>query len=162
MSTSLDPVPAASPAHDPWVIDTNIWLDLFIFVDPRCSALEAAISRGSLNIVISERCRDEFDAVIALPRWEAAWQQRHGTPFDRAILQGRLRTLTQMVEVDTSAPPVSSLPLCSDPHDQKFLQLVAASGARGLITKDRALLKLARRMRAWNCHVMLPQDWNPA
>lgn len=144
------------------MIDTNIWLDLLVFGDPRCAALDAAMAGGQLHVVISERCRDEFNAVIALPRWETVWLKRNGGTIDRAALQGRLHALTQLVEVDTSAKPVATLPLCSDPHDQKFLQLAAASGARGLITKDRALLKLARRMRAWNCLVTLPQDWNPA
>jgi predicted nucleic acid-binding protein len=37
------------------------------------------------------------------------------------------------------------LPRCSDPHDQKFLELALASGADILVTKDQALLELARR-----------------
>jgi predicted nucleic acid-binding protein len=37
------------------------------------------------------------------------------------------------------------VPACSDIDDQKFLDLAYSSGAQVLITKDRALLKLARR-----------------
>jgi predicted nucleic acid-binding protein len=45
------------------------------------------------------------------------------------------------------APPVSGvrLPVCSDKADQKFLELARDAGAEVLITKDKALLKLARR-----------------
>jgi predicted nucleic acid-binding protein len=37
------------------------------------------------------------------------------------------------------------MPRCSDPDDQKFIELAAASGAQGLVSKDRAVLKLRRR-----------------
>jgi predicted nucleic acid-binding protein len=60
--------------------------------------------------------------------------------------------------VRPSAPPGQPiLPKCSDRDDQKFLTLAAASGARWLVTKDKALLKLHHRMlRDFNCHVVLP------
>jgi predicted nucleic acid-binding protein len=41
-------------------------------------------------------------------------------------------------------PTPRALPVCSDPDDQKFLELALACGAGLLVTKDRALLELAR------------------
>ena len=43
--------------------------------------------------------------------------------------------------------PVSNLnlPHCSDPDDQKFLELAAAVAADFLVSKDKALLELERR-----------------
>jgi predicted nucleic acid-binding protein len=38
------------------------------------------------------------------------------------------------------------LPLCEDPDDQKFLQLAWHAHAGHLLTRDKALLKLARRV----------------
>jgi predicted nucleic acid-binding protein len=37
------------------------------------------------------------------------------------------------------------LPACHDPDDQKFMEAALAAGAHFLVTKDRALLELARR-----------------
>jgi predicted nucleic acid-binding protein len=37
------------------------------------------------------------------------------------------------------------MPRCSDPDDQKFIELASASGAQILVSKDRAVLKLRRR-----------------
>ena len=37
------------------------------------------------------------------------------------------------------------LPACRDPDDQKFLEAALAARAEFLLTKDRALLELARR-----------------
>ncbi|WP_436407994.1 PIN domain-containing protein [Burkholderia oklahomensis] len=43
------------------------------------------------------------------------------------------------------APPPRPLPKCKDRDDQKFLELAYAARADWLVSKDRALLKLARR-----------------
>ncbi|KVE42205.1 PIN domain-containing protein [Burkholderia sp. BDU5] len=43
------------------------------------------------------------------------------------------------------APPPRGLPKCKDRDDQKFLELAYAARADWLVSKDRALLKLARR-----------------
>ncbi|MBI1283996.1 MAG: PIN domain-containing protein [Thiobacillus sp.] len=42
-------------------------------------------------------------------------------------------------------PVWSRMPRCSDPDDQKFIELAAAAHAQGLVSKDRAVLKLRRR-----------------
>jgi len=39
------------------------------------------------------------------------------------------------------------LPRCEDPDDQKFLELAWHAGARWLVTRDKALLKLASKMQ---------------
>ncbi|OYY82283.1 MAG: hypothetical protein B7Y33_00065 [Hydrogenophilales bacterium 16-62-9] len=49
------------------------------------------------------------------------------------------------------------MPLCSDPDDQKFLALAAVSHAHGLVSKDRALLKLRRRC-APHFQIMTPAE----
>jgi predicted nucleic acid-binding protein len=41
-------------------------------------------------------------------------------------------------------PVWSRMPRCSDPDDQKFIELAAAARAQGLVSKDRAVLKLRR------------------
>ena len=43
-----------------------------------------------------------------------------------------------------AAPPAAPLPACRDSDDQKFLEIARDAGASHLITRDKALLKLAR------------------
>jgi putative PIN family toxin of toxin-antitoxin system len=132
------------------VIDTNVCLDLFVFNDPRWAKLVAAIESGEIEAVTRSDCRDEFNIVL---------HYKH-LPLDddsRPLASARFDQLIKVV-----APPVSSivLPVCSDKADQKFLEIARDAGAEVLITKDKALLKLARRLaREGMFKVMLPEKW---
>lgn len=54
------------------------------------------------------------------------------------------------------------LPRCADPDDQKFLRLAHASGARWLLSRDKAVLALARRAeRAGLFRILPPSAWRP-
>jgi predicted nucleic acid-binding protein len=48
---------------------------------------------------------------------------------------------------DPAGAVVPSLPRCEDPDDQKFLELARHAGARWLVSRDKALLKLAGKMQ---------------
>jgi len=48
---------------------------------------------------------------------------------------------------------------CSDGDDQKFIDLAVASGAIWLISRDRAVLRLARRASAFGLAIVTPERW---
>jgi predicted nucleic acid-binding protein len=55
------------------------------------------------------------------------------------------------------------LPVCRDPNDQKFLELARDCRADYLVTKDRALLELARRkIRRVPFCIVTPQQFGAA
>lgn len=118
-----------------WVLDTNVVLDLLHFRDPRALPLLLALGERRATAFVTQAALCELQRVLGYAQFglDAAAQ--------RAILQ-RYRVLAVQVEV---APGPPGLPRCSDPDDQKFLELAAAIAADTLVTRDRALLKLARR-----------------
>jgi predicted nucleic acid-binding protein len=61
-------------------------------------------------------------------------------------------------------PPPVAEPLlrCTDPDDQVFLDLSRAHHARWLVTRDRALLTLARRAAQVGLAIVAPRLWRPA
>lgn len=132
------------------VLDTNVCLDLFVFHDPRWTNLLAAIEGGSVEAVTRADCRDEYRVVLHYPH----------LPLDEATRElsaARFDALVKVVE--PPAKPVR-LPVCSDKDDQKFLELARDAGADVLITKDKALLKLARKTaQAGMFRIMLPEAW---
>jgi putative PIN family toxin of toxin-antitoxin system len=132
------------------VIDTNVCLDLFVFNDPRWTKLVAAIESGEIEAVTRSDCRDEFNIVL---------HYKH-LPLDddsRPLATARFDKLIKVVAPEAST---IKLPVCSDKADQKFLEIARDAGAEVLITKDKALLKLARRLaREGMFKVMLPEKW---
>ncbi|MEC5215632.1 putative PIN family toxin of toxin-antitoxin system [Actimicrobium sp. GrIS 1.19] len=134
------------------VIDTNVCLDLFVFCDPRWHALLAALNDGSVEAVTRADCRMEWLIVLGYAhlQLDAAARARCGAEFDRLIM-----CLPQPVDVDAVR-----LPICRDPDDQKFLELARDAQAAVLITKDKALLKLAGKTRRAGLFLILPpQAW---
>lgn len=146
-----------SPVSPRYVLDTNVCLDLIVFDDPQCASLLAAIQVGEIEWVTREDCRAEWQAVLAYPQLKLNSEQR-----ERAI---------QIY--DTWAHGVSSsgatvqhdavLPRCSDRDDQKFLELAQQAGAVALLTRDDALLRLARRTKRDGLFAILPPGlWREA
>lgn len=132
------------------VIDTNVCLDLFVFHDPRWATLLQAIESGTVDAITRADCRDEYHIVLHYPHLPL-------NDDSRPLAAARFDQLIQVV-----APPVSGvrLPVCTDKADQKFLEVARDAQADVLITKDKALLKLARRLaREGMFKVMVPEKW---
>jgi predicted nucleic acid-binding protein len=136
-----------------WVIDTNVVLDLLHFDDAVARPLRLALECGRLRCVVSDATLAEWRRVLAYPEFGLDAGQQ-------ATLIARYQALAAKIDaanVDMGLPPKgtpihyglkpvwSRMPRCSDADDQKFIELAAASGASGLVSKDRAVLKLRRR-----------------
>ncbi|ODU13666.1 MAG: putative toxin-antitoxin system toxin component, PIN family [Thiobacillus sp. SCN 64-35] len=132
------------------VLDTNVVFDLFFFDDAAARPLRLALEEGRMRCVVSDATFDEWSRVLAYPEFGLD-----------AIRQAALRERYRALSSRQSIVAVDGLPRCSDPDDQKFLELAAASGAGALVSKDRALLKLRRRCRPL-FRVLTPaeaEDW---
>jgi putative PIN family toxin of toxin-antitoxin system len=139
------------------VLDTNVCLDLFLFRDPMCSHLLAALSSGAVQAVTRDDCREEWRRVLHYPQLPIDDQLR---PVVNAAFDALIHWLPP--EASTVSDDVS-LPRCGDPDDQKFLELALASGARWLLSKDNELLRLDRRTSHTGLFsIRLPQLWSVA
>ncbi|MFT7776961.1 putative toxin-antitoxin system toxin component, PIN family [Roseateles sp.] len=50
--------------------------------------------------------------------------------------------------------------VCRDPDDQKFIDLALAARARWLISRDKAVLALAKRARLRGLAILTPERWS--
>ena len=81
-------------------------------------------------------------------------------PVDAAAAAAAWAGFAHRVETPAAPGPAARLH-CSDPDDQKFLELAQASGARWLVSRDNELLKLAPRCaRDALFWIGLPQAWS--
>ncbi len=133
------------------VLDTNVCLDLFVFHDPRWTALLTAIQEKRVRAITRASCRDEWLAVLHYKQLPINDETR---PMFAAAFD-------QWIEcVAPDARSLVALPLCSDPDDQQFMELARDSGATHLITKDKALLKCAKRIAKLKLfNILTPEDF---
>ncbi len=133
-----------TPFHPRVVIDTNVLLDFWVFDDAASRPLRSAVERGQVNALRSGDSVDEFTQVIMREKFELATDARFG------ILRDWDRLATPIDRV--FAAPFA----CSDRDDQKFLDLAYTARADWLVTRDKALLKLARRARRDGLKILAP------
>lgn len=141
--------------HEPraLILDTNIWLDWLVFEDPAVLPLQQAHSQGRIHLVATEAMRRELEAVLLRLRPLTPARQ---SAADRGL--ARFDTLVRLCA--DPHPGAASLGLvCSDHNDQMFLELLVCPAVHGLITKDKALLRLRRKAQAVHRWIGLTSHW---
>ncbi len=136
------------------VLDTNVWVDWLVFDDPSIGPLKAAHRDGRIRIAINEACLLELSEVLDYPEFRLDGVQK------KRFLAEVHRCSVRHIDHQAGHPP--ALPRCSDPDDQKFLMLAQSAGADWLLTRDKALLKLNRRLKAAGLRVGSPSEWSAA
>jgi predicted nucleic acid-binding protein len=128
------------------VIDTQVLLDWLVFGDARVARWVAAVEQGELTWIACPAMRREFEHMVGHPRF-ARWQLRREhalSVFDRLAL---------MQDDPTAGEPRLR---CRDADDQVFIDLALVHRARWLLTRDKALLALARRARPLGTEILQP------
>ena len=134
----------------PIVIDTNVCLDLFVFRDPRWAGLLAALESGAVQAVTRADCREEYLYVLHYPH----------LPLDDSTRPDAAARFDALIRVVAPSSRAIRLPVCTDRDDQKFLEIARDADAAILITKDKALLKLAKKTaREGLYRIMTPDAW---
>jgi putative PIN family toxin of toxin-antitoxin system len=140
-----------STAETPFVVlDTNVVLDWLVFDDVAVQPLAQALTEGRLRWVATPAMLDEFSHVLHRPGLER-WLARRQQALTFAAASAERADMAPL-------PPARAL-RCDDPDDQKFIDLALAWPARWLITRDKALLRLARAAAPLGTTVCLPSTW---
>jgi putative PIN family toxin of toxin-antitoxin system len=129
--------PEQGVASQPWVIDTNIVLDLWLFEDPATVPLRTALQSGRITHLATCSMREELARVLTYPHIVKRMAKSHIQAQD--ILQ-------RFDEHLLAAEPAAKAPCtCKDPDDQKFIDLAVAHGVP-LLSKDAAILCMKKRL----------------
>lgn len=143
------PTPGTGPP--PVVLDTQAVLDWLVFDDPGMRALATAIGQGQVRWLVCPAMRRELAEVLARP----ALSRRAGA------CELVLARHDQHAQACPAAPPAGPGLVCSDADDQIFVDLAVAHGARWLVSRDRAVLRLATALRRRGVVVTRPAEWLP-
>lgn len=146
------PMFAKRPAPSTIVLDTNAALDWLVFDNPELSLPRAAILTGAIRWIATSAMREEFGFILEGANL-AAWK-----PDPLTIWAVWDRHCVLRPEPPAGDP--TKRPRCSDPDDQMFIDLAIAESARWLVSRDKAVLKLARRLRPFGVEVVTPLGWH--
>lgn len=141
-----------TPLNEPpeAVLDTNTVLDMLLFDDGAARGLRDAVGAGRVRWIATSRMRDELQGVLRRPAM-GRWQPPAHAEALLAWADSRM--------VLRPAPPAGLGPRCRDAADQPFIDLAWAVGARWLVSRDKALLRLARPARQRGVQVCTPAGW---
>jgi len=135
------------------VLDTNVVFDWLVFANPAARPLADAIGACRVRWIATTGMRDEFRHVLGTGRF-ARWHP------DAAALEATWARFCEIVPAPPPGAPAGRL-RCTDADDQPFVDLAVAAPARWLVTRDRALLKLARHLREVGVAASTPERWVP-
>lgn len=135
----------------PLVIDTNVVLDLLVFRDPAAAPLADALAASRQRWIATDAMRDELARVLGYPHLAARLARE-----DRCAESVVASFDAWSLRVD---PAPRAMFVCGDPDDQKFVDLAVAHAAV-LVSKDREVLRMARRLA--RLRVDTVRAWAPA
>ena len=130
------------------VLDTNILLDVLVFDDSRAHPLRAALIAGSLDAVATDKTLAEFLDVIGREQFSLSQERQHE-------IMSQWRSWARLIndQVRDAAPWK-----CKDRDDQVFINLAYTLKPAILISKDKMVLKIAKR--AQKDGVVITSDHN--
>ena len=135
------------------VLDSNVVLDWQLFRDPSARSIGDAIRLGAVRWISTAAMRQELEHVLTRPAL-VGWP---GTAMDVFAAWDTWAT-TLKAPARCDATPLR----CSDPDDQKFIDLAIAAGAHTLVSRDKALLKLKKKaVSRHGLLIVAPADWRP-
>ena len=132
----------------PVVLDTNILLDIFVFNDERALQLKKALFDKATQFLASQKTIEEFADVISRPLFKLDKQTQ------TAILTQWQSIAEQRDDSNVAPAPWK----CQDPDDQIFLDLAYQFRPTILISKDNAVLQIARRAASED--ILITNDYN--
>jgi predicted nucleic acid-binding protein len=150
MSTPRNDPLAPRSATPSAVLDTQVVLDWLVFRDPGVAPLAEAVESGAIRWLASAAMRAEFEHVLDRGVG-AAWHP------DRAVIANTWGRHARPAE--PGPLPAQGLH-CTDRDDQMFIDLALTTRANWLVSRDKALLRLARRARPGGLIVLSPVDWH--
>jgi putative PIN family toxin of toxin-antitoxin system len=119
------------------VLDTNIVLDIWVYLDPAKPDLLEALTSQRVDWVATQAMRDELERVLTYPHI-VELMQKGGLVAEDVLAQ--FDRFARLVPLAVRAPYV-----CKDLDDQKFIDLACAYSC-ALVSKDKAVLTMRNRL----------------
>lgn len=147
------------------VLDTNVVIDWLVFDDAFLASFRELVRARSVQVITHAPAVEELQRVLGYPilklsveRQAAVFEQYTSlaTLFEADSARAGALTSADVLAAAGAAMP-SELPLgfprCRDSDDDPFLELAWRAGAEALVSRDKAVLKLARKARKFGFQI---------
>jgi len=140
-----------------FVLDTNVVIDWLVFDHPYLKAFRELVGARQIRVLTHPLVAAEFARVLAYPELKLSADRR------TRILE-RYRALTLEASIiepfaigDWKLP--AGFPSCRDRDDDLFLAFAYHSRAAALVTRDKVLLKMRKKVRKFGVVILDVQQF---
>jgi uncharacterized protein len=138
------------------VLDTNVVMDWLVFQDASLNPLREAMRAGHVTLITHAAATQELRRVLTYPALKLD-VVRQKDVFERYEAQ------TSLMPADSDRAELpTGFPRCRDPDDNPFIALTWHTRADALVSKDKAVLKVARRCRKFGFSIFSVRQLNEA
>jgi putative PIN family toxin of toxin-antitoxin system len=142
------------------ILDTNIWLDWLLFNDTSVLAIREGVEKKTIQLIATLRMRDELGIVLLRPQFlkhfnESRQVEHLLAEFDALVelLPPPPSLCNDVIFLANEPKSTAKIPphplICKDPDDQIFIDLALASSPCVLVSKDKLVLAVAKRLKKW-------------
>ena len=126
------------------ILDTNVVLDWLVFRDPLLAELTNAVKSNRVNLLTHDTALNELRRVLNYPTLKLDVKRQNEV---YGIYQSLCRQaiMPSGFTAQNLLTPLN-FPICRDRDDQLFLALTLHAKADGLVSRDKALLALRKRV----------------
>jgi uncharacterized protein len=133
------------------VLDTNVVIDWLVFDDAFLASFRELVRARSVQVITHAPAVEELRRVLGYPILKLSAERQ-------AAVFAQYTALAAPVDDDLArAGAPLGLPLgfprCRDRDDDPFLELAWRAGADALVSRDKAVLKLARKARKFGFQI---------
>ena len=126
------------------VLDTNVVIDWLVFDDAYLASFREQVRARSVQVITHAPAVEELRRVLGYPELKLS------TARQTAVLE-QYAALVSFFESTVELP--DGFPRCRDPDDDPFIRLAWQAGADALVSRDKAVLKLAKRARKFGFQI---------
>ena len=126
------------------VLDTNVVIDWLVFDDEYLAAFREQVRSRSVQVITHAPAVEELRRVLGYPELKLTAERQAAVLEQYAALVSYSESRAELPE---------GFPRCRDPDDDPFIQLAWQAGADALVSRDKAVLKLAKRARKFGFQI---------
>ena len=126
------------------VLDTNVVIDWLVFDDEYLASFRELVRARNVQVIAHAPALEELRRVLGYPELKLSAERQS------AVLE-QYGALVSFFESGAALP--QGFPKCRDPDDDPFIELAWQAGADALVSRDKKVLKLAKRARKFGFQI---------